>query len=111
MNAIADKKVKEALHRIKARRKDTWLQHMLNEVEKIDANIDDLHKTGTNLDALEDIFRTIDTRLNDEKAGDNVEVYKEIYSNLSTAIKEHMQILTTHAKEKIAEEMGEMEEV
>jgi C-terminal processing protease CtpA/Prc len=107
MMSVADQKVKAAMERIKARRKEGWLQHMLNEVEKIDAGINDLHKVGDNLDKLEEVFKTIDTKLNDEKSKDNSNLYKEIYTDLSGAIKEHMHILTNHAKEQLAKEMEE----
>lgn len=108
--SVKDKKIKDALTRIQARRKDGWLQHMLTEVEKIDASINDLHKMGNNLDSLESIFQQMDTKLNEADSNkENSEVYKEIYSNLSTAVKEHMHILTNHAKEQLAKEMQEQD--
>jgi len=104
---VSDKKVKDAILRIKARRKEGWLQHMLTEVEKIDANINNLHKTGDNLDKIDAVFKELEDKFDKSKSGnkDNKELYKEMYASMTESIKEHMTILTSHAKEKLAEEM------
>lgn len=105
--SVPDKRVQAALERIKARRKEGWLQHMLTEVEKIDASINDLHKVGDNLEKIDDVFKSLEEKFEKEKSGNNKELYKEMYSSLTGAIQEHMGVLTNHAKEQLAKEMEE----
>jgi len=102
MSQLADKKVQEALQRIHMRRKDGWLQHMLSEVERVDATLDDMNKVGDNLDSMEHVYKEIDKKLDDnEKSNTNQKVYKDIYGSFTKSFQEHMKILSDHAKENI----------
>lgn len=108
MNKLSDKKIKDALQRIKHRRKDSWLQDMLSEVEKVDAELNkmdktDINKVGANFESMDKIYKELDEKLDSEDGKNNQQVYKEIYSSFSKSFQEHMKILTDHAKEKIHE--------
>lgn len=108
MNQLSDKKIKEALQRIQHRRKDSWLQDMISEVERVDAELNnttdpDMNKVGANFTSMDKIYKELDEKLEDKKESgkSNQQVYKEIYSSFSKSFQEHMKILTDHAKETI----------
>ena len=101
MSQLADKKLQQAFHRIKMRRKDGWLQHMLSEVERIDATLNDMSKVGDNFDSMDTVYKELDQKLEDNKGKNNQQVYKEIYGSFTKSYQEHMKILSDNAKENI----------
>jgi RNA polymerase-interacting CarD/CdnL/TRCF family regulator len=100
MTRLSDRRVQDALQRIKDRRKDGWLQQMLDDVEKVDANLNNMEKVNDNLNSLDNLYKQLDQKTDGQN---NQQVYKDVYSSFSNSLKEHMKILTEHAKEKIYE--------
>jgi len=86
------------------RRKDGWLDHMLSEVERVDATLNDMSKVGDNLDCMDKVYKEIDQKLDAKEKGgnnNNQQVYKDIYGSFTKSFQEHMKILSDHAKEEI----------
>lgn len=101
MSQVSEKRVNDALNRIKLRRKDGWLQHMLSEVQKVDESLDDLHSTDDNFRKMEKVFSELDKLNDNDKLGDNKKVYQDVYAMFKGSYNEHMSILSNHAKEQL----------